>query len=328
LAKNKKILPPLTFSGIIIAGILMFYNQYISHMRNKLCLLAYFCCLHFFALMAKEKRIKNPQQVYADSAVILIPFEFQQSALYHTFTYEVIDSVVNLLLTSDKITLSIKGFAHEDEGTDSICKWLSDDRALFVKKYILGRGVSEGRIAFTTGMGAEKSIHSNINKNNKELHFRAELILNFPPPPPPIIADRDEDGILNEDDTCPDLFGYNEKKGCPDTNAVIIPFGSKEDWLSSFTYSVLDSVVVVLQKNKVYTITVEGHAFKTEGTVDFCNNLAANRADLVKKYLLSRNISSKRITSLNSFGINRPINAAKNHKEEVANSRVQIFIHQ
>ncbi len=294
-------------------------------MKKILCLQLFIYCL-LFASHAKGKWVNSP--LYNDSAVVLIPFEYQQSALFHTFTFEVIDSVVNLLLKNDKITLSIKGFAHADEGTDSICKWLSDDRALFVKKYVLGRGVQEDRIAFSTGVGAAKSIHSNINKNNRSLHFRVELVLNFPPPPPPIIADRDEDGILNEDDTCPDLFGYFDNKGCPDSNAIIIPFGSKEDWLSGFTYRVLDSLVTVLKENKAYTIFIEGHAFKTEGNDIFCRDLAVNRAALVKKYLLSRNISAKRINSLSSYGYARPINTAKNPKDEVANSRVQIFIRQ
>ena len=295
-------------------------------MKNKLCLFLAFCCL-FFAVTAKGKCVNTPPRFYYDSAVILIPFEYQQSALFHAFTFEVIDSVVNLLLKNDKITLSITGFAHADEGTDSVCKWLSEDRALFVKKYVLGRGVQENRIAFTMGMGAAKSIHNNINKNNRPLHFRAELVLNFPPPPPPIIADRDEDGILNEADNCPDLFGYTFNNGCPDSNAIIIPFGRKEDWLSSFTYTALDSVVVLLQKNTAYTISIQGHSFKTEGTANYCDHLAANRASLVKKYLLSRNISGKRIDDLNSFSFTRPLNAAKNDKEELANSRVQIFIH-
>jgi outer membrane protein OmpA-like peptidoglycan-associated protein len=272
-----------------------------------------------------EQKIARP--VSTDSSVILIPFEFKQSALFHAFTFEVIDSVVNLLLKNDKITLSIKGFAHEDEGGDSVCKWLSEDRAGFVKKYILGRGVEEARIAFTTGVGTEKSANSIIDKNNHALFFRVELILTYPPPPPSIISDRDEDGILNEEDGCPDVFGYAENKGCPDTNAVIIPFGSKEDWLSHFTYTALDSIVTLLQKNSAYTISVEGHAFKTEGTAYYCARLAANRAEVVKKYLLSRNISIDKIKGITSFGSKRPLNAAKNQQEETANSRVQIFVH-
>jgi outer membrane protein OmpA-like peptidoglycan-associated protein len=295
-------------------------------MKNKLYLLCVLCCI-FFVATVKSNPVNSFPNIYKDSSVILIPFEYKQSALFHTFTYEVIDSVVNLLLKNDKITLTIKGFAQADEGSDSVCKWLSEDRALFVKKYILGRGVQEERIAFTQGMGAKNSGNSIIDKNNRTQYFRAELVLTFPPPPPPVILDRDEDGILNEEDTCPDLFGYTDNKGCPDSNAVIIPFGSKEDWLRRNTFAALDSVIDMMQKNKTFTISVEGHAYKTEGTPDVCERLAANRAALVIKYLLSRNITPKKIVTVNSYGFKRPLNAAKNPAAELANSRVQIFIH-
>lgn len=292
-------------------------------MRKTACLfyLFIFTCIH--GLYA-EKRLFAGE---ADSSLILIPFEFQQSALYHSFTYEVIDSVAAILLKNEKITLSIRGFAHADEGSDSICKWLSEDRALFVKKYIMGRGVDESRIAFTAGMGAERSLNNNTDKNNRVLYFRAELVLNYPPPPPPFIADRDEDGILNEADGCPDTFGYADNNGCPDSNAFIIPFGSKEDWLAAFTYHKLDTLVKILRQYPAYAISIQGHAYKTEGNDFLCSQLAANRAAIVKRYLLSRNIEEKRILAVGSFGSQRPLNAAKNPAAELANCRVQVFIY-
>ena len=296
-------------------------------MRNKLYLLCIVCCL-CFVVKANDSRFQLLSQSYSDSAVVFIPFEYKQSALFHVFTYEVIDSVVNLLLKNDKITLTIKGFAQADEGTDSVCKWLSEDRAFFVKKYILGRGVQEERIAYTEGMGAKKSTHSIIDKNNRTQYFRAELVLTFPPPPPTIIADRDEDGILNEADTCPDNFGYADNKGCPDSNAIIVPFEPTHAYLSAFTYRVMDSVVALLLNNTTYKLRIEGHAFEKEGTADVCEWLAINRAALVKKYLLSRFVPAKNILTVNSYGVRRPLNAAKNPAEEVANSRVQIFIQQ
>jgi outer membrane protein OmpA-like peptidoglycan-associated protein len=295
-------------------------------MKNKLYLLCVLCCILVVA-SAKNSFGSFFPSTYKDSSVVLIPFEYKQSALFHPFTYEVIDSVVNLLLKNDKITLTIKGFAQVDEGSDSVCKWLSEDRASFVKKYILGRGVQEDRIAFTKGMGAANSTNNIVDKNNHAQYFRAELVLTFPPPPPPVIADRDEDGILNEDDTCPDIFGYAANNGCPDSNAIIIPFGNKEDWLRRITYAALDSVIDVLQKNKTFSILIEGHAFKTEGTPEYCGKLAANRALLVKKYLISRNIAGNRITAVHSYSFYRPLNAAKNPAAELANCRVQIFIH-
>lgn len=37
-----------------------------------------------------------------------------------------------------------------------------------------------------------------------------------PPPPPPPVTDRDGDGVLDEDDRCPDVAGLAALKGCPD----------------------------------------------------------------------------------------------------------------
>lgn len=109
-------------------------------MRKKLYYLLVLCCVS----VAAKATVNFSANSYKDSAVVLIPFQYKQSALFHTFTYEVIDSVVNLLLKNDKITLTIKGFAQADEGSDSVCKWLSDDRALFVKKIYFRQG-SAGR---------------------------------------------------------------------------------------------------------------------------------------------------------------------------------------
>lgn len=297
----------------------------ISHMKNKLYLLCALCCILVVAT-AKNTASSFSPSLYKDSAVVLIPFEYRQSALFHSFTYEVIDSVVNLLLTNDKITLTIKGFAQVDEGSDSVCKWLSEDRALFVKKYILGRGVQEERIALTKGMGAANSTNSIIDKNNRTQYFRAELVLTFPPPPPPVITDRDEDGILNEEDNCPDTFGYTANKGCPDIDAIIIPFEPGASFLSGLTYQVMDSVVNILKQHSNYKIRLEGHAYKTEGTPDKCVLLAKEREVIVYRYLLTRHVNAERIIQKESFGAERPLNAGKGHAAVAANSRAQIFI--
>lgn len=278
-----------------------------------------------FAASAKQSHTINLHAGW-DSAVVIIPFQYKQSALFQPYTYEVIDSVVNLLLKNDKITLTIKGFAQVDEGSDSVCKWLSEDRALFVKKYILGRGVQEDRILSTIAMGAASSNHSIVDKNYRTQYFRAELLLNIPIEPL-VIADRDEDGVLNENDSCPDIFGYAENKGCPDSNAYIIPFGNKEDWLADFTYRRLDTLIKILRQNPTYTISIQGHAHTSEGNDFFCNQLAAHRADVVKRYLLSRYVDEKKILAVSSYGNRRPLNAAKNPAAVLANCRVQVFIY-
>jgi outer membrane protein OmpA-like peptidoglycan-associated protein len=267
------------------------------------------------------------QKAFADSGVILIPFDYKQSALFHQFTFDVIDSVVNLLLKNDKITLSIDGYAHQDEGSDTIVKYLSLNRALFVRDYILGRGVKEDRIIVVQGMGAIRSKNSNVNADGHALNCRAELRLNYPPPPKPVaIPDTDEDGIPDTADACVNEFGYKENNGCPDKETITIPFGFQESSLSSRTYYALDSVISVLRQNPSFTIAIQGHAYAAEGINSVCERLGMERASIVKNYLVSRNISGSRIVSVENFGKRRPCNPGRNPIEIALNSRAQISI--
>jgi len=265
--------------------------------------------------------LSNTSATFNDSSIILIPFDYKQSALFHAYTFEVMDSVVNLLLKDSSITLSINGYAHQDEGSDTICKYLSLNRALFVRDYILGRGVQPFRIIFVRGMGKKRSQKTDVNKDGHVLNCRAELVLSYPtPPPPPELADRDGDGVADADE-----FGYKENKGCPDKDAVIIPFDFQESKLNYNTYQALDSVIMILKQNQSFSIEIQGHAYSTEGIRTVCERLAGERAEIVKNYLLSRYIGINRITAINNFGSSRPFNAGRNPLEVTKNARVQLL---
>ncbi len=45
-----------------------------------------------------------------------------------------------------------------------------------------------------------------------------EKVMTPPPPPPPVILDRDNDGVNDVDDKCPDTPGLASLQGCPDTD--------------------------------------------------------------------------------------------------------------
>jgi outer membrane protein OmpA-like peptidoglycan-associated protein len=260
-----------------------------------------------------------------DSGLILVPFEFKRSALYDQNTFEVIDSVVNLLFKEEGITLSILGYSHIDEGSDTICKYLAINRANFVRDYVLGRGINEARLLLVQGMGKTITVNNSRNKYGHPVNCRVELKINYPEPPPPIIYDRDEDGIADSVDACAGTFGYRANNGCPDTGMVIIPFGNQQSYLSSFTFSTLDSVVAALKQDASYTIAIQGHAYRREGVHAVCESLAKERAEMVRMYLLSRHIAASRITSVTSFGSSRPLNAGKNPQEILRNARVQLY---
>ncbi len=259
--------------------------------------------------------------------MVAIPFEYKQSALYQLFTFKVIDSVINILLNDDSVKLSIEGFAHVDEGSDSICYYLSLNRALVIKDYVLGRGVDSSRILSLIGYGNLRSRNRKPEKHIVEYNCRAEITMIYPIPPPKlVIQDKDDDGIPDAEDACPEEYGPLELNGCPNRNAIIVPFEPLQSSLYAIAYSVLDSVIIILRKDPSITITIEGYAYKKEGVKEVCDQLARERADIVKKYLLTRMILPARIDEVKNSGNLRPLNAGKNPKEIERNSRAEIYL--
>lgn len=288
---------------------------------------------HSFAFPTNASQKSGHEYRFNDSLpkyrkdTVVVPFEYKQSALYQPYTLLVIDSAVDILLKMDSVKLSIDGFAFVEEGTDSICYYLSLNRALAVRDYVIGRGVDSTRIIFLKGWGNTRSKHRKINDQVVKYNCRAELLINYPlPPPPPVIQDRDEDGIADADDQCPDEYGEKDNNGCPNRNAIIIPFEAKQYAMYSMTYNVLDSVIAVLLKDPSITVSIDGHAYKTEGNRTVCEHLAIDRADIVRNYLLTRRITASRIESVKSFGYLRPLNAGKTPKEITRNSRAEIYL--
>jgi outer membrane protein OmpA-like peptidoglycan-associated protein len=257
---------------------------------------------------------------------VVIRFDYKQSALYHSFTFEVLDSVISILLKNKAVTLSIEGYAYKDEGSDTICYYLSLNRALFIHTYILGRGVDSSRIISVKGYGRRKAMSKKTDKDGFLINCRAEILLTYPPPPQKaVIHDRDEDGIVDSEDRCPDVFGYKDNSGCPDSDFVVVPFEVRQSDLYTTAYKVLDSVLAMLSENPSITIAIQGHAYSTEGIYSVCDRLAAERAEIVKQYLLSRNFSMSRIRSVKGYSYQRPLNAGKTPKEITANSRAEIL---
>ncbi len=258
---------------------------------------------------------------------VVIPFEFKQSALFQLFTFKAIDSVVDILLKNDSVKISIEGYAHIEEGIDSICYYLSLNRALVIKDYVLGRGVDSSRIKSLTAFGNIRSLHRKPDAQMIEYNCRAEIIMIYPvPPPKPVILDKDEDGIADNEDACPDEYGELDNKGCPNKDAIIVPFEPQQSSLYSIAYNVLDTVINILKKDHSITITIEGYAYKKEGIEPYCNRLAKDRADIVREYILSRLIAVSRVNIVKSKNNLRPLNAGKNPKEISRNSRAEIYL--
>ncbi|MEP6676380.1 MAG: OmpA family protein [Ferruginibacter sp.] len=260
-----------------------------------------------------------------DSNTIVIPFEYKQSAIYHANTLEVVDSVIDILMRNKTIRITINGYAHVDEGRDSICYYLSLNRALFVREYIIGRGIDSSRIKDVVAYGNTKPFYTGTNKQGNILNCRAEIKLNYPEPPKKVdIKDADGDGIADAEDKCPDQYGYKETHGCPDTAVTLVPFAIQQSFLGGPAYVVLDSVITVLKMNPAFTISIEGYAAKEEGIQEVCDGLGKDRAELIKNYLLSRYIGETRISSVKYMSNSKAINAGRNSMEISLNARTEI----
>lgn len=290
-----------------------------------------FCLLFNVGVVIDVKsqtKQKSPEydpviKYYSDTTVIR--YDYKQSALFHEYTFAAIDSIVDIVKKNKDITLSIDGYAFKDEGSDTICYWISYNRADFLRTYILGRGIDKSRIVSFNAFGSRSQRFKNIDAGGLNVYCRAELIINRPKPPEKIIyPDRDFDGVYDKDDLCPDVFGHADKEGCPDSLLVVVPFPVQQYSLFNKTYAVLDSVVAVLRNNPSYSINIYGHAYTTEGTDAVCKELGFERADIVKGYLMSRMIGANRIKEVKNFANSRPLNAGKTPLDVINNARAEI----
>ena len=258
---------------------------------------------------------------------VLVPFEYKQSSLNYRSTFRLIDSVIKILHSDDSITFSIDGYAYFEEANEDICYWLSMNRALSVKNYILGQGIDSLRMVAFRGNGNERSIHRKLNKQEVQYHYTAELTLNYPIPPPPIsIQDMDGDRIPDIEDSCRSEYGESVRNGCPEKNVIFVPFELQQSTLYSSTYHALDSVIVLLRNDPTLTIAIQGFAYKTEGIKTFCNLLSKERADIARRYLLSRQINASRIDSMQNMNNLRQVNAGRNPWEIARNARAEIIL--
>ena len=251
----------------------------------------------------------------------VIPFEFKQSAMYHLYTRDVIDSLVYILVKNDSVKLQIHGYSHVEEGSDTIAYYLSLNRALFVRDYVLGKGIDSTRITEIKGWGKSRKRYLGSEKQALG-NSRAEMILKYPPPKR-MEGDSDFDGIVDSEDNCPEIFGLADKSGCPDSSSVKIVFEPGQSSLHALAYHTLDSLVVLLKKDPVLLLEVSGHAHNAEGSATLAERLARERWEIVRDYLYSKGIRQQRLRIAGSLGSSRPVNAARTRGEALLNARAE-----
>jgi outer membrane protein OmpA-like peptidoglycan-associated protein len=171
--------------------------------------------------------------------------------------------------------------------------------------------------------------------------------------------DNDEDGVVNEEDHCPNLEGEMYGHGCPDFDGDSIPdihdicphekgtkqnkgcaaisgedakkleqiaskiyFENNSAKLKAASFVQLDALVPILKKYNAVNLVIEGHADDSKDkTVN--QDLAVKRSEAVRQYLVEKGIFQGRLTCI-SYGDEKPQSGNENLYGHGKNRRVEL----
>ena len=153
-----------------------------------------------------------------------------------------------------------------------------------------------------------------------------------PPPPPPtqeiINTDSDGDGVLDQNDRCPNTLPGAEvdEFGCVIADQTItlenIQFELNSAKLTPRAEASLNSVVQALRDQSNTQVEVAGHT-DSQGDDGYNLRLSGLRAEAVRRYLVQNGISASRITA-KGYGETQPVASNATKAGRAQNRRVEL----
>lgn len=151
-----------------------------------------------------------------------------------------------------------------------------------------------------------------------------------------VCPDRDQDGIPDMVDRCPDVVGEADFYGCPPYKKLIVRPDKLElkekilfEWdsavLEKESLPLLDEVVQALKDNKSFRVQIEGHA-DSSGTEAHNQPLSEQRARAVLDYLEKHGIARDRLVS-KGFASSVPVDTNTTIAGRERNRRVEFVVH-
>ena len=149
-------------------------------------------------------------------------------------------------------------------------------------------------------------------------------------------ADRDNDGVPDNVDHCPDMAGPMDNWGCPLYKKLVVKrdklelkekihFAWDQAVLQDDSFPVLDEVVQALKDNKGFRVQIEGHT-SSEGADDHNQTLSEDRAQAVLYYLQAHGIEKERLIST-GFASSVPVDTNATIEGRENNRRVEFAVH-
>lgn len=147
--------------------------------------------------------------------------------------------------------------------------------------------------------------------------------------------DTDGDGIIDSRDRCPTTPGIAANNGCPEikeedravlSNAMrMVEFETGKATLRPDSRRILDQIVDILNRYPDYNLRISGHT-DSQGSESFNQKLSEDRARSCFDYLVSKGISSSRLSSA-GYGELRPIADNRTAAGRELNRRVEFELH-
>lgn len=152
---------------------------------------------------------------------------------------------------------------------------------------------------------------------------------------PTTCPDKDDDGILDRVDRCPDVVGTAETFGCPTYQKLVIRrdklelkdklyFQFDRATLDPASFPVLDETAEALKANTAFKVQIDGHSDSTGGEAHN-QTLSEQRAQAVRDYLVARGVSESRLT-WKGFSSSVPVDTNQTSAGRENNRRVDFVV--
>jgi OOP family OmpA-OmpF porin len=150
-----------------------------------------------------------------------------------------------------------------------------------------------------------------------------------PPAPPPPIGDSDHDGVLDNQDQCPDTPAgvAVDLTGCPRKGSVVldgVTFEVNSANLTGPSGSVLGGVALDLKKYPRLRIELQGHTDST-GSDAYNLKLSQQRADSVRTRLIEDGVTSTQLVA-KGYGESMPVESNDTPDGRAHNRRVVMSV--
>lgn len=314
------------------------------------------------------------EYVEIESDLALVPIEEGQKVDIHNIFFQVnnaeflpdayleLERFTRILTENPTLKVEIAGHCADLSDATANLK-LSEERAQTVVNYFILKGIHESRLvpaAYGNTVPFRNSERISF-KPNTNVNDRIELKILSTNWELPVDKDRDDDGVIDDEDECPDVPGSVSTQGCPDsdgdsiidkyddcpklagvpenngcpaisaaTREVLkealtgIEFELASNVIRPVSYTILDKVVDVMQENPDYMLRIQGHT-DDQGNDDANLILSHKRAQATKTYLIQHGIEDDRLDAI-GYGETKPVADNATAAGRAQNRRVEFEI--